>query len=127
MPDAPTCRRLIGRGHSLVAHVGDTTAGFLLAEPVGRELHIRALLVAPAFGRRGIGSGLVRACLIDARNVGFRAVRLTTCRQAPWMPFTARLGFVVVAGPADHPHAAALPARDKGDDADRFAMIRFLD
>lgn len=127
MPDAPTCRRLIGRRHSLVAHVGDAAAGFLLAEPMGRELHIRELLVAPAFGRRGIGSGLMRACLIDARNVGFRAVRLTTCRQAPWMPFYARLGFAVVAEPADHPHAAALPARDEGSDADRLAMIRFLD
>ena len=70
--------RLIRKGHSLVAHVGEAMAGFLVAEPFSRELHIWEMDVAPAFQRRGIGAGLVRAAMIDARNTGFRALTLTT-------------------------------------------------
>ena len=33
-------RRFIRKGHSLVAHVGETMAGFLVSEPFGRELHV---------------------------------------------------------------------------------------
>ncbi len=58
--------RLIRKGHSLVAHVGETMAGFLVAEPFRRELHIWEMDVAPAYQRRGIGAGLVRAAMIDA-------------------------------------------------------------
>lgn len=86
--------RLIRRGHCLVSHVGHRTAGFLIAKPSGRELHLWEVSVAPAFQRRGIGAGLVRACLIDARNAGFAAVTLTTFRALPWNgPFYTRLGF----------------------------------
>ena len=68
--------RLIRKGHSLVAHVnegaGEAMAGFLVAQPFSRELHIWEMDVAPAFQRRGIGAGLVRAAQIDARNTGFK-------------------------------------------------------
>lgn len=62
--------RLIRKGHSLVAHVGERMAGFIATEPFGRELHIWEMDVDPALQRRGIGTGLVRACQIDARNSG---------------------------------------------------------
>ena len=65
--------RLIRRGHCLVAHVGEAMAGFLAAEPFSRELHIWEMDVMPAFQRRGIGAGLVRAAQIDARNTQFIA------------------------------------------------------
>lgn len=123
--------RLIRRGHSLVAHVGDTVAGFLVAQPFSRELHIWEMDVAPAFQRRGIGAGLVRAAQIDARNTGFRALTLTTFRDLEWnAPFYARLGFEEVTALDAHPRLAGELANevDDGLPADRrCAMICFLD
>lgn len=123
--------RLIRRGHSLVAHVRDTMAGFLVAQPFSRELHIWEMDVAPTFQRRGIGAGLVRAAQIDARNTGFRALTLTTFRDLPWNgPFYARLGFEEVTALDAHPRLAGELANevDDGLPADRrCAMICFLD
>lgn len=119
--------RLIRKGHCLVAHVGASMAGFLAAEPLGGELHLWEVSVAPAFQQRGIGAGLVRACLIDAHNAGFNAVTLTSFRHLPWNgPFYAGLGFVEI---AEHPRlrglleseAAAGLAREQ-----RAAMIHEL-
>lgn len=123
--------RLIRRGHSLVAHVGEVMAGFLVAQPFSRELHIWEMDVAPAYQRRGIGAGLVRAAQIDARNTSFRALTLTTFRDLPWNgPFYARLGFEEVTALDAHPRLAGELANeiDDGLPADRrCAMICFLD
>lgn len=123
--------RLIRKGHSLVAHVGEVMAGFLVAEPFSRELHIWEMDVAPAYQRRGIGAGLVRAAMIDARNTGFRALTLTTFRDLAWNgPFYARLGFEEVTAIDAHPRLAGELANevDDGLPADRrCAMICFLD
>jgi GNAT superfamily N-acetyltransferase len=127
----PDYARLIRRGHSLVAHVGEAMAGFLVAQPFGRELHIWEMDVAPAFQRRGIGAGLVRAAMIDARNTGFKALTLTTFRDLAWNgPFYARLGFEEVTALDAHPRIAGELANevDDGLPADRrCAMICFLD
>ncbi len=123
--------RLIRKGHSLVAHAGDAMAGFLVAEPFRRELHIWEMDVAPAFQRRGIGAGLVRAAQIDARNTGFKALTLTTFRDLAWNgPFYARLGFEEVTALDAHIRLAGELAVevDNGLPADRrCAMICFLD
>lgn len=123
--------RLIRKGHSLVAHVGDEMAGFLVAQPFSRELHIWEMNVLPRFGRRGIGSGLVRAAMIDARNTGFKALTLTTFRDLPWNgPFYARLGFEEVTALDAHIRLAGELAVevDNGLPAERrCAMICFLD
>ncbi len=123
--------RFIRKGHSLVAHVAERMAGFVVTEPFGRELHVWELSVHPAFQRGGIGAGLLRACLIDARNSGFRAVTLTTFRDVPWnAPFYARLGFEEVTALDAHPRLAGELANevDDGLPADRrCAMIFFLD
>lgn len=123
--------RLIRRGHSLVAHVNERLAGFLVSEPFRRELHIWEMHVHPDFQQRGIGAGLLRACQIDARNSGFRALTLTTFRDLPWnAPFYARLGFEEVTALDAHPRLAG----ELANDADRglpperrCAMICFLD
>jgi GNAT superfamily N-acetyltransferase len=124
-------QRLIRKGHCLVAHVGEAMAGFLVAEPFQRELHIWEMNVHPRFGRRGIGAGLVRAAQIDARNTGFKALTLTTFRDLPWNgPFYARLGFEEVTALDAHPRLAGELANevDDGLPADRrCAMICFLD
>jgi GNAT superfamily N-acetyltransferase len=123
--------RLIRRGYSLVAHVGEAMAGFLVAQPFSRELHIWEMDVAPAFQRRGIGAGLVRAAMIDARNTGFKALTLTTFRDLAWNgPFYARLGFEEVTALDAHPRLAGELANEVDDGlsaARRCAMICFLD
>ena len=124
-------RRLIRKGHCLVTHVDAQMVGFLASEPFTRELHIWEMDVLPDFHKRGIGAGLVRACLIDARNSGFRAVTLTTFRDLPWnAPFYERLGFEEVTALDAHPRLAAELANeiDDGLPAERrCAMIAFLD
>lgn len=123
--------RLIRRGHSLVAHVGGAMAGFLVAQPFSGELHIWEMGVAPAFQRQGIGSGLVRAAQIDARNTGLRALTLTTFRDLAWnAAFYARLGFEEVTALDAHPRLAGELANEVDDGLPairRCAMICFLD
>lgn len=120
-------RRLIRKGHCLVAHVGEAMAGYLVAEPLGRELHIWQMDVTPQFQRRGIGAGLVRAAQIDARNTGFRALTLTTFRDVAWNgEFYARMGFKEVTAIDAHPRLACELAKeaDEGLPADRrCAMV----
>lgn len=123
-------RKLIAKGHCLVAEADGQVIGFLATQPFGRELHIWEMDVLPVYQGRGIGAVILRACLIDAENAGFRAATLTTFRDLPWNgPFYARLGFVEIEDLAAHPRlageleeevAAGLPA------ARRIAMIRFL-
>jgi N-acetylglutamate synthase-like GNAT family acetyltransferase len=129
---APSVRdpsRLIRRGHSLVTHVGEVLAGTLLAQPFSRELHLWHLAVAAPYHGRGIGSGLVRAAQIDARNTGMKALTCTTDREAS-APFFTRLGFEEVTALDAHPRLAGELANevDDGMDAERrCAMICFLD
>ena len=131
-PTVPVERllRYIRKGHSLVAHVEDRLVGWLVAEPFGRELHIWEFNVDPACQRRGIGAGLLRACLIDAGNCGFKAVTLTTFRDVPWNgPFYERLGFAEVTALDAHPRLAgelAVEAQNGLPTERRCAMIRFL-
>ncbi|WP_379922515.1 GNAT family N-acetyltransferase [Erythrobacter sp. R86502] len=126
----PDYARLIRRGHSLAAHVDEVMAGFLVAEPYRRELHICNISVVPAFQQRGIGAGLMRAAMIDARNTGFRALTLTTLRNLNGnTPFFTRLGFEKLSESDAHPHLAAemAYAADGGPPPiGRCAMIRFL-
>ena len=126
--DAARAARLIRKGHCLTAHVGELMAGFVVNEPFSRELHIWELVVAMPHSRRGIGSGLVRACLIDARNAGFRAVTLTTDRAVAG--FFARLGFEEVTALDAHLRLAGELANEVDDGLPaehRCAMICFLD
>ncbi len=128
--EVPELQRLIRKGHCLVSHVGEQMVGFLACEPFRRELHIWEMDVLPDFQGRGIGSGLVRACLIDAGNSGFSAVTLTTFRDVGWnAPFYARLGFEEVVALDAHPRLAGELANEADDGLPierRCAMVRFL-
>lgn len=123
-------RGLIAKGHCLVAFVGEHYAGFLTAEPFKRELHIWEMSVHPDFQKRGVGAGLLRANMIDARNAGFSALTLTTFRDVPWNgPFYERLGFAEIGDLAAHPRLAAElteEARHGLPRERRCAMIHFL-
>lgn len=124
-------RRYIRKGHCLVAHEEGTLIGFIVTEPFGRELHVWEFDVDPDHQRRGIGAGLLRAAMIDARNSGFKAITLTTFRDVPWnAPFYEKLGFEEVTALDAHPRLAGELAveADLGLPAERrCAMIRFLD
>ena len=123
-------RKLIGRGHCLVATSEDTLVGFAAARPYGRELHLHELSVRRAFQNGGLGGTLLQAVAIDAINSGFRAITLCTFREVPWnAPFYRERGFVEVDDLDAHPRlrasmdeavAAGLPREM------RVAMIRFL-
>ncbi|MEM1052222.1 MAG: GNAT family N-acetyltransferase, partial [Pseudomonadota bacterium] len=100
-------RRYIRKGHCLVAHSGERMIGFIVTEPFRRELHIWEFNIHPDFQAQGVGAGLLRACMIDARNSGFWAITLTTFRDVPWnSPFYARRGFEEVTALDAHPRLA---------------------
>lgn len=123
--------RLIEKGRSLTALVGEEIVGFAESAPVGRELHLYELSVTRAHQGRGIGRTLLNALKIDARNSGYRAITLNTFREIPWnAPFYARMGFVEVKSFESRPHlrqsldeavALGIPAET------RCAMVVFLD
>lgn len=123
--------RIIAKGRSLAALHGEAIVGVAALRPVGRELHLSELSVARAHQRCGVGSLLLRAAMIDARNSGYRAITLNTYRDIAWnAPFYARFGFVEVENFEAHPHlvesraeAAALGMPMER----RCAMIGLLD
>lgn len=122
-------RTLIGKRQCLVALSGDAIVGFLACEGIRRELHIIEVSVHADYQRKGIGSGLVRAAMIDARNCGFTALTLTTFRDIAWNgPFYGRLGFVEIDDLAVHPRLAGQLANEVRHGlpaARRCAMIYF--
>ncbi|MBV7258131.1 GNAT family N-acetyltransferase [Erythrobacter crassostreae] len=124
-------RVFIRKGHCLVSHVGEDMVGFLVTQPFQRELHIWEMDVLPDHQGKGIGGGLLRACQIDARNSGFKALTLTTFRDLPWnAPFYNRLGFEEVTALDAHPRLAGELANEADDGLPaerRCAMIHFLD
>jgi hypothetical protein len=73
---------------------------------------------------------LLRACLVDAANSGFRAVTLTTFRDVAWNgPFYGRIGFVEVDDLEAHPRLAKELAKEAAAGLPperRTAMIHFL-
>lgn len=124
-------QRYIRKGHCLVAHSGERMIGFLVNEPFRRELHIWEIDVHPDFQGKGVGAGLLRACMIDARNSSFTALTLTTFRDVPWNgPFYERRGFEEVTALDAHPRLAnelALEADHGLPIERRCAMIHFLE
>ncbi len=123
--------KMIGQRHCLTVIAEEQIVGFAATSPVKRELHLHQISVARAFQQQRIGSTLMRAVQIDARNAGHRAITLQTFRSPPWnAPFFAQHGFVEIDDLAAYPRLAA------GMDAavaaglardDRCAMIAFLD
>ena len=123
--------RTIAKGRSLAALHREEIVGFAAIGTAGRELHLAELSVARAHQRCGVGSLLLRAAMIDARNSGYRAITLNTYRDIPWnAPFYARFGFVEVENFEGRAHLAESRegAASIGMPMDRrCAMICFLD
>ncbi|WP_018179107.1 GNAT family N-acetyltransferase [Jongsikchunia kroppenstedtii] len=80
-------------GHLLVA-ADARILGFVLLEIVDGCMHVEQITVAPDFGRRGIGTALMRAAEDLARARGFDGMTLTTYRDVPFNgPFYVSLGW----------------------------------
>ena len=128
--DPQTYGTMIAGGHSLVAERDGTAIGFAATRAYGRELHLHELSVARAAQRQGIGTRLLLAVTVEAKNAGFRAVTLNTFRDIAWhAPFYARHGFALLEELDAHPRLAANleAAVEAGLPRERrCAMIRFL-
>ncbi len=70
--DTNELRAYIARGRSLVVRIGPRIIGFVIAEPAGRELHIVQMAVHADFQRQGIGSGMIRALIVDSTQFRLR-------------------------------------------------------
>src|ERR1044071_6081216 len=75
----------------------NTPVGFAVALPLDGLLHLEEIAVHPSHGKRGIGTKLVNAVCEWAKQKGYGAITLSTCRDIAWNgPFYSRLGFVVL-------------------------------
>lgn len=87
--------------------------GFLAAEQVGTDLHIKEVSVRAEHQGRGLGRRLIEAARAHAGTAGLRALTLTTFRDVAWNgPFYARLGFEVLSTPGLGPRLSAILASE---------------
>mgnify|MGYP000892178750 CR=1 FL=1 len=76
---------------------GGQLVGFAMAREDGEELYLAIMAVHPEHGRRGIGTGLVKAVLDASAARRLRGVTLTTFSDLPWNgPFYAKQGFEAI-------------------------------
>jgi ribosomal protein S18 acetylase RimI-like enzyme len=88
---------------------GGTIVGFLAAEVLDGNLHIRELSVHSKAQGRGYGRSLLDLGISAARRRGHSAVTLTTFREVPWnAPFYSRYGFRILEGAQVSPALAAI-------------------
>jgi GNAT superfamily N-acetyltransferase len=116
-------------GRLWVALHGERVVGFALVEILeSGGPHLEEIDVHPDHGRRGIGSGLVRAVCAWTAASGHREITLTTFRQLPWnMPFYARLGFLEVPSDRLTPELVAIVCDEaaRGLDPARRVVMRY--
>ncbi|MGA1192053.1 MAG: GNAT family N-acetyltransferase, partial [Bdellovibrionota bacterium] len=69
--------------------------GFLLAEVIDENFHIKEMDVHPAHARKGLGGKLLEHSFTVARERNFSSITLTTFKHLPWnAPFYEKHGFV---------------------------------
>jgi GNAT superfamily N-acetyltransferase len=115
-------------GHLWVGLADDLPVAFAHAELIERDaVHLEEMDVHPDHGRRGLGTKLVLEVCRWAATNGYGAVTLTTFRDVPWnMPFSARLGFDVVAPEqlSEPLHAIVEDETRRGLDPSRRVVMR---
>ena len=96
-------RRATHEGRALVASVAEDdrerVVGFAAWHPEADSncLEVAQISVHPDFGKRGIGTALMRAVIEVAVEHGFEAITLNTQRNVPWNePWYRSFGFVPV-------------------------------
>ncbi len=115
-------------GHLWVALLNDVAVGFAHVEVLQRDAaHLEEIDVAPAHGRRGVGTQLVSHVCDWAAGNGYASVTLTTFRDVRWnMPFYARLGFEIVSSAQLSPALVAVVEDEtrRGLDPTRRVVMR---
>jgi GNAT superfamily N-acetyltransferase len=110
---------------------GDLPVGFAMATLVDNEAHLDELNVMPNYGRRGIGTELVKAVTRWARDEGFSVLTLITFKHLPWnAAFYEKQGFVrLTAAELDGELAGLIAEEGKAgiDVNKRLAMQLVLD
>lgn len=119
--------RSIDAGRVTVAEVDGVVAGWIIVTRSGGEPCVGQVSVLPAYGRRGVGTALLRSVIDAARAAGERSIVLNTQADVPWnLPWYARHGFVVVprAEWTDDMHVIALDQGAMGFDWSTRAHMR---
>jgi GNAT superfamily N-acetyltransferase len=75
----------------------NVVVGFAITREVDDTIYLQEMDVAPAHGRRGLGSGLVETVCTWAQLQGYGAIALSTFRDLAWnAPFYSKLGFRIL-------------------------------
>lgn len=121
-------RRAHAEGLLWVAADGrDAPVAFALFERLDGALHLEEVDVHPDHARQGLGARLIDAAAAWARELGHRAITLTTYREVPWnAPYYERIGFQVLPREAWTPALAARVADEatRGLDPARRVVMR---
>lgn len=100
-------------GCFVAVHETDGLAGFAMASPLDRAMHLHEMSVDPAHGRLGLGGRLLETIAGHAQSCGFAAVTLSTFSDVAWnAPFYARHGYAIVAPEAWTPGFFILHQRE---------------
>ena len=68
--------------------------GFTLTSERGGTLFLDQISVHPDHGKQGVGSGLLKRVIEDAKDRGFKRITLSTFRNVAWnAPFYRKAGF----------------------------------
>jgi N-acetylglutamate synthase-like GNAT family acetyltransferase len=93
LPEYNPTIELLAADHVLVANAPHPV-GFAILNKLDGHAHLAELAVHPDYGKRGIGSTLLRRSRVWAEEQGYRAITLTTFVDIPWnAPFYAARGF----------------------------------
>jgi GNAT superfamily N-acetyltransferase len=75
----------------------DVVVGFAITRELDDSIYLQEMDVAPAHGRRGLGSALVQTVFAWAQRQGYGAISLSTFRDLAWnAPFYSKLGFRIL-------------------------------
>lgn len=97
LPEDNPTNELLAADHVLVA-VAPHPVGFSIVNKLDDHAHLAELAVHPDYGRRGIGSALLRRSCDWAREQGYASITLTTFVDIPWnAPWYAARGFTELA------------------------------
>jgi len=114
----------VDEGRCWVAASGPEVVGYVVAEQVDGDAFIAQVSVVEAWGRRGIGTGLIGRVEAWAGSWGARSVVLTTFEGVAWnAPWYRRIGFVDVDQAEFGPGLEALVARERSRGLDGAARV----
>jgi len=82
---------------TVIVDKSDFPCGFAMAHDVEQDLYLRYIFMLRSFGRRGLGTRLLKNIIERAEQTNRRAITLTTSGSAPWnAPYYSRFGFITL-------------------------------